>query len=56
MNKQLKQFWQDFCQRHNLEYDTPVEVWACNAAAGRRIGSISKSGHKNGYYFCLRTL
>lgn len=21
MNKQLKQFWQDFCQSHNLEYE-----------------------------------
>lgn len=33
MNKQLKQFWQDFCQSHNLEYDTPVEAWAFGATA-----------------------
>lgn len=31
MNKQLKQFWQDFCQKHNLECDTPVEAWAFGA-------------------------
>ena len=33
MNKQLKQFWQDFCQSHNLECDTPVEAWAFGATA-----------------------
>ncbi|MDY5352337.1 MAG: ASCH domain-containing protein, partial [Lactobacillus johnsonii] len=33
MNKQLKQFWQDFCQKHNLECDTPVEAWAFGATA-----------------------
>ena len=31
MNKQLKQFWEDFCQKHNLECDTPVEAWAFGA-------------------------
>ncbi len=33
MNKQLKQFWEDFCQKHNLECDTPVEAWAFGATA-----------------------
>ena len=33
MNKQVQQFWQDFCQSHNLECDTPVEAWAFGATA-----------------------
>ena len=29
----MKQFWQEFCQSHNLECDTSVEAWAFGATA-----------------------
>lgn len=33
MNKQLKQFWQDFCQKHNLNLNTRVDAWAFGATS-----------------------
>ncbi|WP_297819550.1 ASCH domain-containing protein [uncultured Lactobacillus sp.] len=33
MNKKLELFWHDFCQRHNLNLDTPVDAWAFGATA-----------------------
>lgn len=31
MNKQVEPFWQDFCQKHNLDSNTPVDAWAFDA-------------------------
>lgn len=31
MNKQVQQFWQDFCQKHNLNLDTPVDAFSFGA-------------------------
>ena len=28
MDKEVKQFWQDFCLKHNLATDTKVDAWA----------------------------
>lgn len=28
MNQQIKKYWEDFCQKHNLKKSTPVEAWA----------------------------
>lgn len=31
MSEQIKQYWHEFCQKHNLDYKTPVEAWAFRA-------------------------
>lgn len=31
MNSKLKQYWADFCKKHNLDEKTPVEAWAFGA-------------------------
>ncbi|BDR61199.1 ASCH domain-containing protein [Lactobacillus xylocopicola] len=28
MTEEVKEFWQNFCQRHQLAADTPVDAWA----------------------------
>ncbi|MBA1392356.1 ASCH domain-containing protein [Lactobacillus sp. XV13L] len=28
MNQEVKDFWQNFCKRHSMAVDTPVDAWA----------------------------
>ena len=31
MSEQIKQYWHEFCRKHNLDYETPIEAWAFGA-------------------------
>ena len=28
MDKEVREYWEDFCSEHGIEKDVPVEAWA----------------------------